>query len=341
MRRRNASLPALLAGLALLVGVAPTAAQQVELAASPPENATVFRTGAADWNDVSCNGATKADITVPPGEWLELPVGWFAVDETTAQSNWESMTYAIELAGSPLKLPRGVRRVSSTVHLECPGRTLDGHSISPVVYVPPSNADRTFTVVWAITKDLNDGWSDFRKGQTLKVAVRVHSGAAKAAPPAVAAADIAAAPPAGVTVHRFTVADWLEQACAGKPEADLTVPAGEWVELPILWIAKDEATTRANLKSMTYSIALGDKTVALPAGVRWETGTWVMACPKQTYTGFGIAPVIYLPPSASERTVRLDYLINEDVNDGWDTYKKGKISTPLLRLHPAAAKPAP
>lgn len=342
--RRSVFLPALVAGFTVLVGVAPAAAQQVDLAASPPENATVFRSGGADWHDVTCNGGTKADLAVPPGEWLELPIGWIAADETTAQSNWESITYSIELAGSPLKLPRGVRRVSSAVHVECPGRTLTGHGISPVLYLAPSNADRTFTIVYAFKNDVNDGWSDFRKGQTIKVALRVHPGAAKAAPSpaAPAAAEIAAAPPAGATVHRFTVADWLEPACAGKPEADLTVPNGEWVELPILWVAKDEATTRANLKSVTYAIAVNNKAVALPAGFRWETGTWVIACPTQTYAGFGMAPVFYLPPSASERTVRLEYLINDDVNDGWDTYKKGsKISVPLLRLHPAADKSAP
>ncbi len=154
-------------------------------------------------------------------------------------------------------------------------------------------------------------------------------------------AGIVASPPANATVFRVGEGDWRDAICAGKLEADVRVPATDWIEIPLGWIAVDEATARANWKSMAFTIARDDRPAAPPAGLRWQTASVRLDCPTQSLAGFFLGPVFYLPPARTEQSFRFEYSFKDDVYDGWSTFKKGTKQTMVLRLHPLAAKGAP
>ncbi len=181
--RWSQSLPALLAGLALL-GTAPARAQQVKLVAAPVANATVHRIGDADLKDAVCTGKTDVAVPVPADEWVEVSLGWFAIDEATAKANWKSMAYTISLGDKTVDV-RNLKWVTSRVHFDCPAQSYVGFAQGPVVYVSPSAAEQTVRVDYAFKNDVFDGWSTFKKDSKLTMTLRLQptAAAAKAAPP--------------------------------------------------------------------------------------------------------------------------------------------------------------
>lgn len=155
--------------------------------------------------------------------------------------------------------------------------------------------------------------------------------APEAAPPP----DIAAAAPAGATVHQFTTADWQGPFCAGSTDWTFDVPSDAWIAMPIGWFAVDEATARANWEHMSYRIWLGDRELEIPEGVQMEVQALHFDCPDRTVDGTGVSPVVFLPPVTTARQYRVQLLFNDDVNDGWSTFAKGTDFTSTVTLQPA------
>ncbi|MGD8320973.1 MAG: hypothetical protein PVJ02_10970 [Gemmatimonadota bacterium] len=135
-----------------------------DIAAAAPAGAAVHEFTPADWQGPLCAGSTEWTFDVPSDAWIAMPIGWFAVDEATARANWEHMSYRIWLGDRELDVPEGVQMGVAPVHIECPDRTIDGTGVSPVVYLPPVTAERTYRVQLLFNDDVNDGWNTFAAG---------------------------------------------------------------------------------------------------------------------------------------------------------------------------------
>jgi hypothetical protein len=155
-----------------------------------------------------------------------------------------------------------------------------------------------------------------------------------AAPAAAQHGQLAAAPPDGAQVHRFTLADWQDALCAGANEWTFAVPGDHWIAFPIGWYAVDEATARDNWQHMRYEIMVGDQALEAPADPAWEVEALNIACPDRTVTGVAVSPVVYVPPLTGETTYSVSYLFDETVNDGWYDFEKGSRITMVARLQP-------
>ena len=152
--------------------------------------------------------------------------------------------------------------------------------------------------------------------------------------PEAAVPEIAAAPPAGARVHTFSADDWKEPYCAGSMDWAWDVPSDAWVAWPVGWIATDEATARANWEHMSYRIFLDDRALDIPEGVRVQVDSVRFECPSDTTAGVAVSPVVYLPPVVAERHYRIQYVFDQDVDDGWNTYEKGADNVVNVTLRP-------
>lgn len=145
---------------------------------------------------------------------------------------------------------------------------------------------------------------------------------------------VAASPPADTEVHSFTPADMPEAVCAGASEWSLEVPTGAWIQFSRLWFATDEATARQNWEHMRIELWVDDQQLPLPEDTDWSAGLVHFDCPSGALDGFAMSPVFYLPPVTAQRKVRLRYLFDEDVDDGWNTFGKGTDISGTLTLKP-------
>jgi hypothetical protein len=145
---------------------------------------------------------------------------------------------------------------------------------------------------------------------------------------------IAAAPPEGAEVYRFTADRWEEPLCAGAREWTFHVPAGQWVAFPIGWYAVDEATARANWESMRFELAADGETVEVPVTQDWGVDELHIQCPDRAITGVAVSPIVYLPPLTEERHFEVTYVFDDDVDDGWNTFPRGTRTTWTVRLRP-------
>ncbi len=154
---------------------------------------------------------------------------------------------------------------------------------------------------------------------------------------------VAAKPPPGVAVHRLSQADLERVVCTGAEELTIVPPAGAWTAIPFGWFATDEETARANWKSMRYALAVEDRPLDVPELTEWETQSIHIECPgRDMIEGFGVSPMVYVPPlSGRDRTYRLTYSFQDDVNDGWGTYPAGSELNFAMHLRtPATAAAA-
>jgi len=135
--------------------------------------------------------------------------------------------------------------------------------------------------------------------------------------------QVRGAPPEGAAVHEFRAENWKEPICTGSTEWTFKVPRGMWIQFPAGWVAKDEATARANWEHMRYEISIDGRRLENPAKVEWKVDTVRFECPNRVVEGVAISPVLYFPPVTDVRTFRLRILFDAEVNDGWSTYPKG------------------
>jgi hypothetical protein len=173
MDRMHRSTPITLLVLAALIAVAPAIAQEPAVAAAPPEGAAVYRFTVDHWDEPLCAGAREWTFHVPAGEWIAFPIGWFAVDEATARANWESMRFELAADGRSLDAPMPAEWWVDALHVQCPDRTITGVAVSPVVYLPPLTAERSFDVTYVYDDDVDDGWNTFARGTRSTWTVRL------------------------------------------------------------------------------------------------------------------------------------------------------------------------
>jgi hypothetical protein len=156
-----------------------------------------------------------------------------------------------------------------------------------------------------------------------------------AAPAAAQEPEIAAAAPENARVHEITPADWIEPFCQGVTDWTFSVPRGHWIKVPVAWVAVDAATARANWEHMSFAISLGERALTPPTRIEWETIPVRIECPDgRRIIGDSHQAMLYLPPVTAERAYGFAYQFHEDVNDGWETYRKGTDFRTVVRLRP-------
>jgi hypothetical protein len=152
----------------------------------------------------------------------------------------------------------------------------------------------------------------------------------QAAPPP----DIAAAAPAGAQVYTFAADLWKDPFCAGTMDWTWDVPVGQWIAFPVGWIATDEATARANWEHMQYRISLDGRALEIPDGVQTQVDSVHFECPDQTTDGVAVSRVVYFPPVDAERHYLIQYVFDQEVNDGWNTFQPGAGDSVNVTLRP-------
>ncbi|MFW5947172.1 MAG: hypothetical protein ACOCUW_01660, partial [Gemmatimonadota bacterium] len=81
--------------------------------------------------------------------------------------------------------------------------------------------------------------------------------------------EMAAAPPDDAEVYEFDIATWEEPVCTEASAWSFEVPAGQWVEFPIGWIAEDHPTAVHNWDSIDFEILADGEPLEVPDGLNW------------------------------------------------------------------------
>lgn len=171
MRTSSTLFPAAFVAL-IALAAAPLTGQAPDIAAEAPDDAQVFRFEADDWKEPLCAGASEWTLEVPPGQWIEYPVGWIAVDHGTAIENWDCMRFEIRTGGELLEIDNQHLNWDLTpVRYECPDQTIEGMAFSPLVYLPPVDGERTYEVRYIFRSDIDDGWTTYEEGSDLRMHV--------------------------------------------------------------------------------------------------------------------------------------------------------------------------
>ena len=174
MRSRRPLFPAIVAVIAA-IAVGPAAAIAQQPAVQAPDDAPIHRLHVEDWNDIVCQGLEDWTFEVPPGHWIELPIGWVAVDHGTAIANWDCMEFTILQDGDPIPLPDRPNWDLNPVSYECADRTIEGMALAPLIYLPPVDGSETYQIRYHFRADTDDGWSTYEAGSNIDVTLTLRN----------------------------------------------------------------------------------------------------------------------------------------------------------------------
>lgn len=145
----------LLGGVALAQGLTP---QQ-----EAPAGANVVE--AFSKHHAMCEGLSEWTVEATPDDWINVGAKWVAVDEATAQDNWQHIGFVITVDGQEIADPKSYEHGPSPFSITCGDETASGGAMGLEIYLPPLAAgDHTVTWKYIIEADLNDGWDDYPAG---------------------------------------------------------------------------------------------------------------------------------------------------------------------------------
>ncbi len=169
METRIIRLIALLGVLVLLAGMATAASPSTSLAQGlnpekeAPEGATVIE--AFSKQHAMCEGLTEWTVEATPDDWINIGAKWVAVDETTAQDNWQHISFVITVDGQEIADPKSYEHGPMPFSITCGDETMTGGAMGLDIYLPPlAVGDHVVTWTYIIEADLNDGWDDYPAG---------------------------------------------------------------------------------------------------------------------------------------------------------------------------------
>jgi hypothetical protein len=169
MEMRIIRLTALLVVLVLLAGMATSASLSTSLAQglSPekeaPEGATVVE--AFSKQHAMCEGLTEWTVEATPDDWINVGAKWVAVDETTAQDNWQYISFVITVDGQEIADPKSYEHGPVPFSITCGDETMTAGAMGLEIYLPPlAVGEHVVTWTYIIDADLNDGYDDYPAG---------------------------------------------------------------------------------------------------------------------------------------------------------------------------------
>ena len=112
-----------------------------------------------------CEGLTEWTVDATPDDWINVGAKWVAVDEATAQDNWQQIAFVITVDGQEIADPKSYEHGPMPFSITCGDETTTGGGMGLEIYLPPQAAgDHVVTWTYIIEADLNDGWDDYPAG---------------------------------------------------------------------------------------------------------------------------------------------------------------------------------
>jgi hypothetical protein len=153
----------LLAGMAASASLNTSLAQGLNPQKEAPEGATVVE--AFSKQHAMCEGLTEWTLEATPDDWINVGAKWVAVDETTAQDNWQHISFVITVDGQEIADPKSYEHGPMPFSVTCGDETTTGGAMGLEIYLPPLEVgDHVVTWTYIIEADLNDGWDDYPAG---------------------------------------------------------------------------------------------------------------------------------------------------------------------------------
>jgi len=135
--------------------------------------------------------------------------------------------------------------------------------------------------------------------------------------------------------------------CEGLTEWTVEATPDDWINIGAKWVAVDETTALDNWQHIGFAITVDGQEIADPKSYEHGPMPFSITCGDETMTGGAMGLEIYLPPLAvDDHVVTWTYIIEADLNDGWDDYPAGteaeyagtvRVTTPTL---PVTGDPA-
>jgi hypothetical protein len=126
--------------------------------------------------------------------------------------------------------------------------------------------------------------------------------------------------------------------CEGLTEWTLEANPEDWVNAGAKWVAIDEATAQANWSNISFVITIDGQEIANPKRFEHGPKPFSIDCAGEVAEGGAMALDIFLPPlPAGDHTIIWQYIIEADLNDGWDPYPAGTVAeyTGRIQVTPA------
>jgi hypothetical protein len=161
LRALAVGIISLAAAMALLTNVA--LAQDLTPAKETPAGATVVE--AFSKQNAMCEGLTEWTVEATSDDWINIGAKWVAVDEATAQDNWQHISFVITVDGQQIADPKSYEHGPMPFSITCGDETTTGGAMGLEIYLPPlAVGDHVVTWTYIIEADLNDGWDDYPAG---------------------------------------------------------------------------------------------------------------------------------------------------------------------------------
>jgi hypothetical protein len=162
----------LLAGTATLAQLSTCLAQGLNPQKKAPEGATVV--DAFSKQHAMCEDLTEWTVEATPDDWINVGAKWVAVDETTAQDNWQHISFVITVDGQEIADPKGYEHGPTPFSITCGDETMTAGAMALDIYLPPLGpGDHAVTWTYIIEADLNDGYDDYPAGMEAEYAATV------------------------------------------------------------------------------------------------------------------------------------------------------------------------
>lgn len=117
-----------------------------------------------------CGGLLEQQREVPAGAWVDLGIGWDAMERQIVAANWPLFDIQITLDGVEIADPAAYARAPRHISMQCPDQLHEGWEIALRILLPPGAlAPAEHVIVWKMTprEDVDDGWSIHPKGASL------------------------------------------------------------------------------------------------------------------------------------------------------------------------------
>ena len=128
--------------------------------------------------------------------------------------------------------------------------------------------------------------------------------------------------------------------CEGLTEWTVEATPDDWINIGAKWVAVDETTAHDNWQHISFVITVDGQEIVDPKSYEHGPMPFSITCGDETMTGGAMGLEIYLPPLAvGDHVVTWTYIIEADLNDGWDDYPAGteaefagtvRVPTPIL-----------
>jgi hypothetical protein len=154
------------------------------------------------------------------------------------------------------------------------------------------------------------------------------------------------APEGATVVEAFSKQDAM---CEGLTEWMVEATTDDWINVGAKWVAVDETMAQDNWQHISFVITVDGEEIADPKSYEHGPMPFSITCGDETMTGGAMGLEIYLPPLAvGDHVVTWTYIIESDLNDGWDDYPAGteaaftgtvRVTTPTLPVTGGPAGP--